>query len=75
MPPPSLSAMPCATHLPLRTDAILNAVVLKDRVSDFELSMRFAIEAGRVPSSTIKLMHCRLADRAKEWPGHRSIPN
>jgi hypothetical protein len=35
--------------------------------------MRFAIEAGCVPG-TIKLLHCGLADRAKEGPGQRSNP-
>ena len=53
-------------------DVVLNAALLKDRVSDFELSMRFTIEPVCVPG-TIKLMHCGLADRAKEGPGQRSI--
>jgi len=56
----------------LLADVVLNAALLKDRVSDFELSMRFTIEPVCVPG-TIKLMHCGLADRAKEGPGQRSI--
>ena len=59
---------------PLRGRVVLNAVVLKDRASDFEFSVRFAIEPSCIPS-TIKRMHCGLADRAKEGPGQRSILN
>ena len=59
---------------PLLADVVLNAALLKDRVSDFELSMRFTIEPVCVPG-TIKLMHCGLADRAKEGPWQRSILN
>jgi len=44
-----------------------NAALRKDRVSDFELFIHFAIEAGRVPS-TIRLLRNGFADWAKE--GH-----
>jgi hypothetical protein len=57
---------------PLLTGVVLSALLRKDCVRDFELSIRFAIEAGCVPG-TIKLLHCGFADRAKEGPGQRSI--
>jgi len=57
---------------PLFVGVIPNALLRKDCVSDFELSMRFAIEAGCVPGA-IKLLRWGFADRAKEGPGQRSI--
>ena len=73
-PFPRLRSLLCLAErsFPLFVGVVLNAAVLKDRVSDFEFSMRFAIEPSCIPS-TIKLMHCGLADRAKEGPGQRSI--
>ena len=52
---------------PLCIGAVPNAALRNDRVSDFELSIRFAIEPGCV-SGTIKLLRNGFADWAKE--GH-----
>jgi hypothetical protein len=73
-PFPRLRSLLCLVQrsFPLRTDVVLNAALLKDRVSDFELSIRFAIEPGCV-GSTIKLLHRGFADWTKERPGQRSI--
>jgi len=57
---------------PLLTGVVLSALLRKDSVSNFEVAMRCASVSGCVPG-TIKLLHCGLADRAKERPGQRSI--
>jgi hypothetical protein len=50
---------------------VLSAVLRKDSVSNFEIAMGCATVAGCIPG-TIKLLHCGLADWAKEGPGQRS---
>ena len=57
---------------PLLTGVVLSALLRKDSVSNFEVAMVCASVAGCVPG-TIKLLHCGLADWAKEGPGQRSI--
>jgi hypothetical protein len=42
----------------------------KDSIDDFEIAMRWAGVSGCI-AGTIKPLHCGLADRAKEGPGHR----
>ena len=73
-PLPRLRSLLCLVQrsFPLRRDVVLNAVVLKDRVSDFEFSMRIAIEPSCIPD-TIELMHCGLADWAKEGPRQNGL--
>jgi len=68
-PFPRLRSLPCLVQrsFPLRGRVAPNAALLKDRVSDFELSIRLAIELGCVPG-TIKLLRNGFADWAKE--GH-----
>src|SRR4029077_1368466 len=73
-PFPRLRSLLCLAQrsFPLCVGVVPNALLRKDCVSDFELSIRFAIEAGCVPGA-IKLLHRGLADRPKEGPGQRSI--
>jgi hypothetical protein len=70
-PFPRLRSLLCLAQrgFPLCVGVVPNAAIRKDCVSDFELSIRCAIEASRVPG-TIKLLHCGFANRAKEGPGH-----
>jgi hypothetical protein len=52
-PLPRLRSLLCLVQrsFPLCVGAVPNAAILKDRVSDFELSMCFAIEPGCAPST------------------------
>jgi hypothetical protein len=70
-PFPRLRSLLClAQHsFPLFVGIVPNALLRKDCVSDFELSMRFAIEAGCVPGA-IKLLRWGFADWAKEGHGY-----
>ena len=73
-PLPHLRSLFCLVQrsFPLLAGVALGALLRKDSVSNFEVAMRCASVAGCVPG-TIKLLHCGLADRAKERPGQRSI--
>src|SRR5215472_4976102 len=66
-PFPSLRSLLCLAQrsFPLLVGVVPNEAFRKDSVSDFELSIHFAIEAGCVPS-TIKLLRNGFADWAKE---------
>ena len=70
-----LRSMLCLAQcsFPLLSGIVLSPLLRKDAIGDFETAMRCASVAGCVPS-TIKLLHCGLADRAKDGPGQRSIP-
>src|SRR5260370_17815214 len=72
-PFPLLSLL-CLTQctFPLLAGVVLSPLLRKDAVGDFEVAMRCASVAGRVPS-TIGLLHCGFADRAKEGPRQLSI--
>jgi len=66
-PLPRLRSLLCLVQrsFPLCIGAVPNAALSKDCVSDFELSIPFAIEPGCV-SGTIKLLRNGFADWAKE---------
>jgi hypothetical protein len=71
--PPFLSLLsPAQRNLPLLGRVVLSAPLCKDAVRDFKGAVRCASVSGRIPG-TIKLLHCGLADRAKEGSGQRSI--
>jgi len=67
-----LSLVQCS--FPLFAGVVLSALLRKYAVSNFEIAMGCATVAGCIPG-TIKLLHCGLANRAKQRPGQRSIPN
>jgi hypothetical protein len=63
---------PAQRNLPLLGRVVLSAPLCKDAARDFKVAVRCASVSGCIPS-TIKLLHCGLADRAKEGSGQRSI--
>ena len=74
-PLPRLRSLLCLAQrsFPLLVGVVPNAAIRKDSVSNFELSIRFAIEAGCVPG-TIKLLRNGFAERAKEGHGYANTP-
>jgi hypothetical protein len=74
-PFPGLSLLSLVQRsFPLFAGVALSPLLRKDSVSNFEIAMRCASVPSCVPGS-IKLFHCGFADRAKEGPRQRSIPN
>src|SRR5215471_1857836 len=76
-PFPRLRSLLCLVQrrFPLLTGVVLSALVCKDGVGNFEVAVRCTSVADCVPSTIKLLLHRGLADRAKERPGQRSIPN
>ena len=70
-PLPRLRPLLCLAQrsFPLLVGVVPNAAIRKDCVSDFELSIRFAIEACCI-AGTIKLLRNGFAERAKEGHGY-----